>query len=71
MSNGNEFDPLGEMTPAVFVAPDDWWRRLVDRLDERQLEQLRAGELSYVAMGAEGMERFALVAPAWVFEEET
>jgi len=39
----------------------------VARLDEGQLEQLRAGELSYVSMGADGMERFELVAPAWLF----
>lgn len=69
MSMTNEPDPLGDMTPATFHASPDWWRRLVERLDEGQLEQLRAGELSYVAMGADGMERFELVAPAWLFAE--
>ena len=67
MSMTNEPDPLGDMTPATFPASPDWWRRLVARLDEGQLEQLRAGELSYVSMGADGMERFELVAPAWLF----
>jgi len=60
-------DLLGDMTPASFHASPDWWRRLVGRLDEGQLEQLRAGELSYVALGADGLERLALVAPAWLF----
>ena len=69
MSMTNEPDPLGDMTPATFHASPDWWRRLVARLDEGQLEQLRAGELAYVAMGADGMERFELVAPAWLFAE--
>ncbi len=56
MNMTNENDPLGDLTPASFHASPDWWRRLVDRLDQGQLEQLRAGELSYVAMGTEGME---------------
>ena len=62
-------DLLGDMAPASFHAPDDWWLRLVGRLDERQLEQLRAGELSYVVMGAEGVEKVRLQPPLWLFDD--
>ena len=75
MSMHDEFDPfaeegrdlLGEMASASFHASPDWWRRLVGRLDECQLEQLRAGELVYVALGADGLEQVRLEPPSWLF----
>lgn len=64
-------DLLGDMAAATFSAPEAWWRQFVTKLDERQLEQLRAGELRVTTMGPTGMETVPLVAPRWLFEDES
>lgn len=71
MSMTNEPDPLGDMTPARFMAPDDWWRRRYAELDEEGRDKLCAGELSFVAMGADGVEKVPLEPPAWLVAEHT
>lgn len=62
----DDADLLGDMAPASFHAPDDWWRRYAATLDDEQLGKLRAGELSIVTFGPSGVERVPLVPPAWV-----
>lgn len=59
-------DLLGDMAAATFHAPPEIWGRIAAELDESQLEQLRAGELSIVTMDDNGVERTPLVAPAWM-----
>ncbi|MEO6653314.1 MAG: hypothetical protein ABIP17_11725 [Ilumatobacteraceae bacterium] len=78
MSMHDEFDPfdegegrdlLGDMAPASFHAPDDWWRQLVAGLDEGRLEQLRAGGLSITVMNGDGVEKVPLEPPGSLFDD--
>lgn len=70
MSDFDAFDDgpdlLGDMAPAAFHAYDDWWRRLIDRLDDPELAKLVAGELSVVVVSEGGMEKVRLDPPEWV-----
>lgn len=59
-------DLLGDMTPASFHAPDDWWRQTIAGLDETARAKLLDGELSIVVMNGRGVEKVRLEPPEWV-----
>lgn len=64
----DERDLLGDMAPASFQPTDEWWRGFVAGLDVKGRRNLFAGELFLTVWNGSGMERVAVVAPAWVRE---
>ena len=57
------FFDLDRPVPAVFAAPDDWWRELVDGLDEDGRRELFAGEYTFGGFADDGGVKVTLVVP--------
>ncbi len=64
-----ERDLLGDMAPASWHAPDDWWSRQYAALDDAGRAMLVAGELSITVMSPSGVEKVRLQPPGWLVEE--